>query len=263
MECGCCFGETRLSMLVQCSEGHVFCVDCLKRYARECVFANGTSRLKCMASDEACAGTFLMETLRSVLSRGELKQLEERAAFEAARMARVPLTECPACGEVVERNGHSRLFECPRCKKSSCIECRKTYHAGECKTDARLREEEEKTKRVVRTCPSCRAQFVKVDGCNKMRCACGGICCYVCHASIQGYDHFCQVPFCTHQSCGKCALFDDNECRISGANGRLGKKRRREVSNLLVTSAGRRQVRQNQHQAFVTALRHSRETSHI
>ena len=51
LECGCCFCETPLPELVQCSEGHVFCRDCLAAYAREQVFGGGRARLACMCAD--------------------------------------------------------------------------------------------------------------------------------------------------------------------------------------------------------------------
>ena len=44
MECGCCFADTDLLEMVQCSEGHLFCMECLRRYANEAIHGQGKVR---------------------------------------------------------------------------------------------------------------------------------------------------------------------------------------------------------------------------
>lgn len=46
MECGCCFGDTDFEQMVQCSEGHLFCMDCLRRYAEEAIHGQGKVRAR-------------------------------------------------------------------------------------------------------------------------------------------------------------------------------------------------------------------------
>lgn len=41
MECGCCFADANLEDMVQCGDGHLFCQDCLRRYASEAVHGQG------------------------------------------------------------------------------------------------------------------------------------------------------------------------------------------------------------------------------
>ena len=50
------------------------------------------------------------------------------------------------------------------------------------------------------------------EGCNKMTCPCGTNICYVCRGDITkgGYAHFCQLPGCQHNTCGKCGLYSDS-----------------------------------------------------
>lgn len=46
-----------------------------------------------------------------------------------------------------------------------------------------------------------------------MTCACGTVSCYVCRQELKkglGYMHFCQVPNCNHENCGKCPLFTNS-----------------------------------------------------
>ena len=65
------------------------------------------------------------------------------------------------------------------------------------------------TKARVRECPKCKAEFFKIEGCNKMTCRCGAKMCYICRAQIKDYKHFCQIPHCNHKTCNKCVLFSD------------------------------------------------------
>ena len=67
------------------------------------------------------------------------------------------------------------------------------------------------TKARVRECKKCNTRFYKIEGCNKMTCTCDANMCYICRADItvEKYNHFCQTPHCTHETCGKCKLFTD------------------------------------------------------
>ena len=77
----------------------------------------------------------------------------------------------------------------------------------------RLTVEEAITQARVRRCPNqrCKQPFVKSDGCNKVKCACGTLVCYVCRVAIKAYTHFCQTAHCQHESCGKCPLWTKAE----------------------------------------------------
>ncbi|CAL4140779.1 unnamed protein product, partial [Meganyctiphanes norvegica] len=57
-------------------------------------------------------------------------------------------------------------------------------------------------------CWKCKKRFIKEDGCNKMRCSCGAMMCYICKKPIQGYDHFEDKPKPTNPD--KCPLWSNS-----------------------------------------------------
>lgn len=222
LECGCCFVETMLKDLMQCTEGHLFCRECLAKYAREQVFGAGRATLHCMSTEGECNGKFPDHALRAALPADQLNQLEQRAAMEAARLAAVKLYCCRKCGIHAEGT-ETKRFACPQpgCGAVSCTNCNSDYHGeGPCvesdEERQRIVEEERQTMALVRACPRCSAEFVKSGGCNKVTCSCGALVCNVCRVEIPphvGYAHFCQIPCCTHSSCSQCPLFDMSDNR--------------------------------------------------
>jgi hypothetical protein len=46
------------------------------------------------------------------------------------------------------------------------------------------------TAALVRVCNKCKKEFLKEDGCNKMKCPCGNSQCYICSKDVEDYGHF-------------------------------------------------------------------------
>jgi Zinc finger, C2H2 type len=60
------------------------------------------------------------------------------------------------------------------------------------------------TKAFVRKCNKCDKPFLKDGGCNRIKCDCGNLQCYVCEENVKDYTHFADPP----NGC-KCPLYGD------------------------------------------------------
>ncbi|XP_019732955.1 E3 ubiquitin-protein ligase RNF216 [Hippocampus comes] len=223
IECGCCYGEFAFEKMTQCSDGHLFCKECLVKYAQEAVFGSGKSELSCMES--GCLCSYPVCELEKVLPENILCKYYERQAEEAvAATCADELVRCPFCNFPALLDKDMSLFSCPnpRCRKESCRKCHVQWklHVGKTceqvleKDEIRMRVliEERMTAARVRKCVKCGTGLVKSEGCNRMSCRCGGFMCYLCREPITGYNHFCQharSPGAPCRHCRKCSLWTD------------------------------------------------------
>uniref|UniRef100_UPI001EAEE59F uncharacterized protein LOC124026875 n=1 Tax=Oncorhynchus gorbuscha TaxID=8017 RepID=UPI001EAEE59F len=197
IECGCCCGDFAFEKMTQCSDGHLFCKECLVKYAEEAVFGSGQSSLSCM---------------------------EDKLKRPWPPPAPTELVRCPSCNFPALLDKGVSLFSCPnpRCRKESCRKCRVQWkeHAGKScdqvmeRDEIRMRVafEERMTAARVRKCVKCGTGLVKSEGCNRMWCRCGSYMCYLCREPISGYNHFCQharSPGAPCRHCRKCSLWTD------------------------------------------------------
>ncbi|KAM9784643.1 uncharacterized protein rnf216 [Syngnathus typhle] len=223
IECACCYGEFAFEKMTQCSDGHLFCQECLIKYAQEAVFGSGKSELSCM--EAGCLCSYPVCELEKVLPENILCKYYERQAEEAiAATCADELVRCPFCNFPALLDKDMSLFSCPnpRCRKESCRKCHVQWkqHAGKTceqvleKDEIRMRVliEERMTAARVRKCIKCGTGLVKSEGCNRMSCRCGGFMCYLCREAITGYSHFCQharSPGAPCRHCRKCSLWTD------------------------------------------------------
>lgn len=223
IECGCCFGEFAFEKMTQCSDGHLFCKECLIKYAQEAVFGSGKSELSCM--EGGCPCSYPVCELEKVLPDNILCKYYERQAEEAvAATCADELVRCPFCNFPALLDKDMSLFSCPnpRCRKESCRKCHVQWKQHVGKTCEQVLERDEIRMRVlfeermtaarVRKCVKCGTGLVKSEGCNRMSCRCGSFMCYLCREPITGYNHFCQharSPGAPCRHCRKCSLWTD------------------------------------------------------
>ncbi|KAM9844238.1 E3 ubiquitin-protein ligase RNF216 [Aulostomus maculatus] len=223
IECGCCYGEFAFEKMTQCSDGHLFCKECLVKYAQEAVFGSGKSELSCM--EGGCPCSYPVCELEKVLPENILCKYYERQAEEAvAATCADELVRCPFCNFPALLDKDMSLFSCPnpRCRKESCRKCHVQWKQHVGKTCEQVLERDEIRMRVlfeermtaarVRKCVKCGTGLVKSEGCNRMSCRCGSFMCYLCREPITGYNHFCQharSPGAPCRHCRKCSLWTD------------------------------------------------------
>ncbi|KAH9326081.1 hypothetical protein KI387_006259, partial [Taxus chinensis] len=224
IECGCCCMEFPFEHMVQCTDGHLFCFQCLRRQVEESTFGGLQARhsLPCMDTN-GCNESIPMSEVRRALPVDVIERYEQRQAQADIERARLEgLVYCPFCNFPCEVDEGVRVLECPnsKCSKASCIQCKEPSHIPlrceevEKKSETALRRkiEEVMTKAVIRVCNTCKAELVKTDGCNKVTCRCGITMCYICRQTIQkDYTHFCQharEPGKPCQRCKKCGLWE-------------------------------------------------------
>lgn len=225
IECGCCFGEFPFEDIVQCSDAHLFCRQCLQSYAKEVIFGSAiaTAKLHCMS--DGCTKPFPYSQLKKCLSDEEIEKYQERLQEDCLTKVDIPnLVRCPFCEFAAIVPDFDKVFSClnTKCGKETCKDCGEEWkdHFGlkcnevekKSETNLRLTYEERMTMAKVRKCPKCSCQFMKSEGCNKMTCRCGQTMCYVCRKSGIDYNHFCRHPRNPGQKCEvctSCSLWSD------------------------------------------------------
>jgi TRIAD3 protein (E3 ubiquitin-protein ligase RNF216) len=143
VECSCCYDGYDIDDMVACSqEGHLFCIDCLKRFAESQIFGVGNlgidprtkkpaHELKCFHGE--CSSGFDRLSLRKALPEATLQKYDEmqfNISLQAAGLAN--LVKCPKCEFQVELPYDQKFLVCPveSCKYASCRECGEPSHIG-------------------------------------------------------------------------------------------------------------------------------------
>ena len=154
---------------------------------------------------------------------------------------------CPSCAYLGFFDGMLPTWiNCPQCNKKHCTGCNEIYHQNQ--TCEQYRQEKERRKdpkhlaheamsqACKRSCPHCKLDFMKGDGCNKITCSkCKEYSCYLCGEKIKNYSHFCKCKLAPGISCtcGKCRLFTSTP-----AMKKLDREKRQEAGRKVLSDAG-------------------------
>ncbi|KAL8292191.1 hypothetical protein RQP46_001657 [Phenoliferia psychrophenolica] len=227
VECNCCFGEFRFEVLLQCSEGCVFCKECAQQLASTQI-AQQRHTLPCMSSD--CPAFFPETEAARFLPRSQLaalQKLRQQAEIDEAGLA--GLEKCPWCPFAMcidDPYEVQKLFVCERegCERTSCRKCKKDEHLPKsCEEMIKDNDihavEDAMSAALLRRCPKCTVPYLKSDGCNYITCAqCHTGSCYVCQlVCAKSPVHFDMtyhpgVP-ASSTAGSKCPLFDFDNSR--------------------------------------------------
>ncbi len=189
MTSACCFTDVPYNRIAHCGgpEPHLFCFDCARMNA-ETEIGQGRCRPKCM-DQSGCKAQFADHQLRLCLGVKTLVRLNRLQQQQDLKEAGIEgLEECPFCNYMAVCLSIlvDREFRCgePDCGKISCRLCHHETHIPlSCEIAAEIREKDNKidarhvveeamTEALIRTCNNakCKYRFVKIEGCNKMRC---------------------------------------------------------------------------------------------
>lgn len=153
IECQCCFGDYPFLEMCQCTEGHLFCVQCLEHHVNEQFHGKNSTTFHCMDSTgvEPCQGVF---------NRGQLDKLSEdfqrnydvkvgrlqveQALFEGCH-------SCPGCEYIGFSDDETIFVECPQCNLWYCKSCNESLNIHRNKTCETVKKEKEADKKTSAT----------------------------------------------------------------------------------------------------------------
>ncbi|KAJ3047058.1 hypothetical protein HK097_000270 [Rhizophlyctis rosea] len=97
--CGCCYTDCAFEELVQCPEGHLFCMECLGRHVEEGLFGQGQLRGRPVVCIDpgGCGREFLWGELRRALKEDVAEAYEKAVAERELESAGLDLVRCPFC----------------------------------------------------------------------------------------------------------------------------------------------------------------------
>jgi hypothetical protein len=182
MECCCCFeniGEDH----VTCSNGHLFCKTCLKKYLEENLYGNNTIKIKCINCLDSCNGVFTKATIKE-------------------SMPKILFDKYISMGYNYRDISKRKYLEYKK-KRETVL----------------LKQENEKDmdSAMIKKCPKCKISVVLESGCSKVSCSCRTCFCIICEDVTKDYSHYCPcyglVPSkltnmeSKCNKCNKCVLF--------------------------------------------------------
>ncbi|OLL24759.1 E3 ubiquitin-protein ligase RNF216, partial [Neolecta irregularis DAH-3] len=102
IECECCYGDFPWEEMTCCTQGHLFCQDCLVRFVKEGLFVQGNlrgaERIHCLSSAAAC-DAFISPVLVDLALPSDIKKtFYDCYAQSCLDKSGLPLVRCQFCG---------------------------------------------------------------------------------------------------------------------------------------------------------------------
>eukprot|EP00804_Cyclotella_cryptica_P015466 CCRYP_008077-RA/>CCRYP_008077-RA protein AED:0.23 eAED:0.32 QI:95/1/0.5/1/0.66/0.5/4/0/596 len=241
-ECLCCYGEYPMSELRECNKGssHYVCRQCIYHYVSEQLDGNGSTKFNCIV-DPNCNCKYSMALLDQALSPKLSTRVNDRVFREELETAGMKCWKCPGCAYIGFLEREYRWIACSQCNESYCTMCDDKVHKDRTCDEVRRekqrfqdpkhRAHEAMSQACKRFCPHCNQEYMKSDGCNKIRCKCKMLSCYLCGVKIPGYSHFCACK--GKCKCGKCKLWTSTE-----AMEEIDRTKRKEAGRKVLSDAG-------------------------
>lgn len=182
-ECGCCCTQQPFQEMAQCPEGHLICKRCI---IRSIEIALGEGRVRTQCPNMSCSSHISNAELERILPENLMRRLDETEAFNALNTMEIPgLRTCWKCGLKVIDESEVNPYVCPQCNERTCKECGNKFHPGrtcqQANIDPNRIVEYEMSEAIVKSCPKCKTQYIKDEGCNHMTCPrCKTEFCYLC-----------------------------------------------------------------------------------
>ena len=218
--CQCCYDEVTTTTLTCYNEQtpHPICNSCVTSFVREWLHGgnrngvihsdsiNNNNRIPCLcSSDVQCTSFVAVGDWNTILTRAEIKQLDDRLTNDRNIRVRRSSSNSELRRDVAPRTSSAHAPT-----RNSLV--RRSY--DNIWEDSQHEIEELRTRARLRSCPTCDKTFLKESGCNKVTCPnCLTSICYCCRkiVSAQGYDHFyVEGKDDLQQKLNRCPLWTDD-----------------------------------------------------
>ena len=233
-KCLCCFDELPTEQLIHCScftqttPYHMFCAPCVSGYIASGI-QDKKANMGCMLGKACNGGKYDISQIEPCLLDQQMKDaLHDQLQVDYMRQLKTENKEfeiCMSCekwGVFVPSHNHKNKtytnIKCQLCDGDWCMYCRKKGHS----TNVSCNQlDNNSTKEQVVTfianflttetshqCPCCFTKYVKLDGCNRIKCPhCAKASCFICGVTVNHYEHFDGTV--NNKNKEKCPLWND------------------------------------------------------
>jgi hypothetical protein len=195
--CPVCLEAPSIPTVLAC--GHAYCTECITRYLKA-QSTNRTPNCCCLfvEHDKPCAHPVSTDVLRRLLTPEEEGRIFKALYLDYIHSRPKEFIYCPAADCPIVYRRAAGVLRCPSCLTKICSSCEVEYHDGfTCGEYQEVLKKELAVMEVwkkelgVRSCPDCRTNLNKEDGCNHLLCThCNRHICWICMQTF-GDDKSC------------------------------------------------------------------------